>query len=85
MSWSSVVTVAWRVRRGWRLKQQHAVGRAWCRWQRRAKAPGLNAGCYELMVHGIRQAAELDPLLSRASVVVIGPGLGQDGWSRTAV
>ena len=44
--------------------------------------PGLNAGCYALMVHGIRQAAELAPLLSRASVVVIGPGLGQDRWSR---
>jgi len=43
---------------------------------------GLNAGCYELMVHGVRQAAELDPLLSRASVVVIGPGLGQGRWSR---
>jgi len=43
---------------------------------------GLNAGRYELMVHGVRQAAELDPLLSRASVVLIGPGLGQDRWSR---
>ena len=45
-------------------------------------APGLNAGCYELMVHGVRQAAELDPLLSRASVVLVGPGLGQARWSR---
>jgi ADP-dependent NAD(P)H-hydrate dehydratase / NAD(P)H-hydrate epimerase len=43
---------------------------------------GLNAGRYELMVHGVRQAAELDLLLSRASVVLIGPGLGQDRWSR---
>jgi NAD(P)H-hydrate epimerase len=43
---------------------------------------GLNAGCYELMVHAVRQAAELDPLLSRASVVLVGPGLGQDRWSR---
>jgi hydroxyethylthiazole kinase-like uncharacterized protein yjeF len=30
----------------------------------------------------VRQAAELDPLLSRASVVLVGPGLGQDRWSR---
>jgi NAD(P)H-hydrate epimerase len=43
---------------------------------------GLNAGRYELMVHAVRQAAELDPLLSRASVVLVGPGLGQDRWSR---
>jgi NAD(P)H-hydrate epimerase len=43
---------------------------------------GLNAGRYELMVHGVRQAAELDPLLSRADVAVIGPGLGQGRWSR---
>jgi len=49
---------------------------------RAESVPALNAGCYELMVHDIRQAAELDPLLSRASVVVVGPGLGQDGWSR---
>jgi len=49
---------------------------------RAENVPGLNAGCYELMVHGVRQAAELDPLLSRASVVVIGPGLGQGRWSR---
>ncbi|MEA2079140.1 MAG: NAD(P)H-hydrate dehydratase [Pseudomonadota bacterium] len=49
---------------------------------RAENVPGLNAACYELMVHGIAQAAELDPLLSRASVVVIGPGLGQSRWSR---
>jgi len=49
---------------------------------RAENVPGLNAGCYELMVHGVQQAAELDPLLSRASVVVIGPGLGQGRWSR---
>ncbi len=42
----------------------------------------LNAGRQELMVRGIRHAAELDPLLARASVVLIGPGLGQDHWSR---
>jgi NAD(P)H-hydrate epimerase len=49
---------------------------------RAENVPGLNAGCYELMVHGVGQAAELDALLSRASVVVIGPGLGQSRWSR---
>lgn len=36
----------------------------------------------EVMARGIRHAAELDPLLARASVVVAGPGLGQSAWSR---
>ncbi len=43
---------------------------------------GLNAGRYELMVHAVVRAAELDPLLARASVVVVGPGLGQGTWAR---
>jgi hydroxyethylthiazole kinase-like uncharacterized protein yjeF len=36
----------------------------------------------ELMCHGVAQAAELTPLLRRATVVVIGPGLGQQAWGR---
>ncbi|MCW8917740.1 MAG: NAD(P)H-hydrate dehydratase [Gammaproteobacteria bacterium] len=36
----------------------------------------------ELMCHGVEQASELAPLLRRATVVVIGPGLGQQGWGR---
>jgi NAD(P)H-hydrate epimerase len=35
----------------------------------------------ELMVHGIAEARELDPLLRRANVVAIGPGLGVSQWS----
>ncbi len=34
----------------------------------------------ELMVHGVSKAAELSALLERASVVVVGPGLGQNNW-----
>jgi len=45
-------------------------------------ASGLNAGCWELMVHAVKHADELVPLLRRASVVVVGPGLGQSDWSR---
>jgi NAD(P)H-hydrate epimerase len=45
-------------------------------------AHGLNAGRWELMVHAVMHADELAPLLRRASVVVVGPGLGQSGWSR---
>src|SRR5690606_25326057 len=37
----------------------------------------------EMMVRGVEDTAELAPLLARASVVVIGPGLGQDKWGRT--
>ncbi|MFQ5643357.1 MAG: NAD(P)H-hydrate dehydratase [Thiogranum sp.] len=45
-------------------------------------AAGLNAGRPELMVHAVAQAADLQPLLERAGVVVVGPGLGQDDWSQ---
>ncbi|MEO8223320.1 MAG: NAD(P)H-hydrate dehydratase [Gammaproteobacteria bacterium] len=36
----------------------------------------------ELMCHGIEDPADLVPLLARATVVAIGPGLGQDAWAR---
>ncbi len=36
----------------------------------------------ELMCHGVADAAELAPLLARATVVAVGPGLGQDDWAR---
>lgn len=36
----------------------------------------------ELMVHGIRQPAEIEPLLAKATVVVAGPGLGTSAWAR---
>ncbi|MCG8325275.1 MAG: NAD(P)H-hydrate dehydratase, partial [Thiotrichales bacterium] len=35
----------------------------------------------ELMCHGVENAADLDPLLDRATVIAIGPGLGQSDWS----
>jgi hydroxyethylthiazole kinase-like uncharacterized protein yjeF len=44
----------------------------------------LNGGRPELMCHGVATADELRPLLARASVVAVGPGLGlgQAGWGR---
>lgn len=36
----------------------------------------------ELMCHGIKDPTELDHLLNKATVVVIGPGLGKGEWSR---
>jgi NAD(P)H-hydrate epimerase len=35
----------------------------------------------EIMVHGVRSQTELEPLLDRASVIVLGPGLGRSPWS----
>jgi NAD(P)H-hydrate epimerase len=42
----------------------------------------LNAGRPELMVHAVSGRERLAGLLARASVVAVGPGLGQDAWSR---
>jgi len=43
--------------------------------------PTCNVRRPELMVHGVRSGQDLEPLLARASVAVIGPGLGQSAWS----
>lgn len=43
-------------------------------------APLLNLARPELMVHGVRSAEELGPLLERASVIALGPGLGRGPW-----
>ena len=42
----------------------------------------LNAGRPELMAHAAKDALMLHPLLNRAQVVALGPGLGQGEWSR---
>jgi len=42
----------------------------------------VGAGRPELMARGIDSPAGLDGLLERASVIALGPGLGQDEWSR---
>lgn len=38
--------------------------------------------CREIMVHGVSSVKELNPLLKQATVVAIGPGLGQDAWAK---
>lgn len=40
-------------------------------------------GRYELMVHGVETQAQLQPFLAKASIVVLGPGLGLDDWALT--
>lgn len=40
------------------------------------------ARCPSLMVRGVAHGNELDALLEKASLVICGPGLGQDAWAR---
>ena len=42
----------------------------------------LNLTRPELMVHAVSDALTLQPLLDRASVVALGPGLGREAWGR---
>jgi ADP-dependent NAD(P)H-hydrate dehydratase / NAD(P)H-hydrate epimerase len=44
--------------------------------------PALNAARPELMAHAVADPQALAPLLARASVLAVGPGLGQGGWGR---
>jgi len=45
----------------------------------------INAGRPELICRGIESAEELDPLLERADVLAVGPGLGTDPWAKALV
>ncbi len=49
---------------------------------RNVHAAMLNINCPEIMTHGIETPEELIPLLDKASVIAIGPGLGQSLWAR---
>jgi len=49
---------------------------------RNEHAFAMLAGCPELMAKGVEGAQDLKPLLSRATVVVLGPGLGRSDWSK---
>lgn len=49
---------------------------------RAAHAPVLNAGRFELMCHPVENVAELNGLLQKTNIVVLGPGLGQQTWGR---
>ncbi len=45
-------------------------------------AAGLNSGCPELLVRAVSDARGLRSAIQRASVLAIGPGLGQGRWAR---
>ena len=47
-----------------------------------AHAASLVSACPELMVTAVERERDLVPLLARASVVALGPGLADDAWSR---
>ncbi len=49
---------------------------------RQAHAACLNLGRPEIMVHGVEDPKALEPLLGRATVVAIGPGLGRSDWAK---
>ncbi len=40
------------------------------------------SACPELMCHGIQDPTQLTPLLERATVIVLGTGLGQTAWGK---
>lgn len=48
-----------------------------------ANAPTMNIECPELMCHAVQNAEDLQPLLEKATVIVLGPGLGQSDWAKT--
>ncbi len=52
---------------------------------RQIHAAVLCAARPEIMCHGVEDRVALNPLLRRASVVVLGPGLGQGEWGRSMV
>ncbi len=44
--------------------------------------PIVNADRPEIMCHSVRSLEDLEPLLARATVLVVGPGLGKSAWSQ---
>ncbi|MQS41312.1 NAD(P)H-hydrate dehydratase [Xanthomonas translucens pv. translucens] len=49
---------------------------------RAAHVAPLLARCPEAMTHAVEDGAALAPLLRKANVLALGPGLGQDGWAQ---
>lgn len=43
----------------------------------------MNVACPELMCHGVETVEDLQPLLEKASLIVIGTGLGQRDWGKS--
>ncbi len=43
----------------------------------------MNTNCPEIMCHGVSSAKEIQPLVEKADVIILGPGLGQTEWAKT--
>lgn len=50
-----------------------------------ANVSAANVRTPEVMAVGVRNAQDLQPLLARADVILIGPGLGQTAWAENLV
>jgi NAD(P)H-hydrate epimerase len=44
--------------------------------------PAVLAARPEVMAHAVEDAAQIQPLLQRAGVIALGPGLGRDAWAQ---
>jgi len=44
-------------------------------------ADNLNINRPEIMSHAVGSSEDLSPLLAKATVIILGPGLGRSGWS----
>ena len=49
---------------------------------RQAGVAAILSGRPELMVHALEDAADLSDLITRCSVIALGPGLGRDEWAK---
>ncbi len=49
---------------------------------RQANVDLIQSGLYEIMVHGVETCKELEKLMIKCDVIVIGPGLGLDDWAQ---
>lgn len=50
---------------------------------RAANVAAIVEGRPELMCKGVEDTADLDALLTRATIIAVGPGLGQDDWAQS--
>ena len=80
---ASAATTAWAARCACAPKRRCAAAPAWPASRRAPSGvPALLAARPEAMTHAVEDAGALQPLLARADVLAIGPGLGQGDWGR---